>query len=477
MRQLFLLLLVTATILSSFFFASCKKERLTTDSKALLSFSTDTLTFDTVFARLGSTTKSFRIYNKNNGRLNISNIRLGGGSLSPFKLNIDGQPGNEARNVEIDGKDSFYVFSTVTIDPTNQNNPIFFIDSVMFETNGNLQKVYLIAWGQDAHFYVSELLETSENWINDKPYVILNSMALASGVTLTMQPGVRVYMGGNSGIFVDGGAKIVAQGTCEDSIIFRGVRLEEFYAEQAGQWTGIFLLRNSVGNIFEHVDITGGLYGLSLGSCVDCGPADLIPFSTRASVTLKNSIIRNSLVNGIVAIGSEINAENCLVHTAGDNMVSLGLGGKYNFTHCTFANYGSRYVDHKKASLLISNVINDGVTNYAAELLDASFTNTIIHGSIDEEIDTSIVNHDLNIYKYTFSHCLLKTKRDITDANYYTNCIKNDDPLFKNRTESDYRLSSGSPCIDKGVGTMIVTDFDCNARIGIPDIGCFEYSN
>jgi hypothetical protein len=477
MKQISFFLLLISGIIISTFFSSCRKERLLTDSNSKLSFSTDTLTFDTVFTTLGSTTKSFKVLNNNNGKLNITNIRLAGGNLSPFKLNIDGASGNEARNIEIDGKDSFYVFATVTIDPTNQNNPLFFIDSVLFETNGNLQKVYLIAWGQDAHFYVSELIEANENWVNDKPYVILNSMALASGVTLTIQPGVRVFMGGNSGIFVDGGAKIIAQGSCEDSIVFRGIRLEEFYREQAGQWTGIFLLRNSTGNIFEHVDITGALYGLSLGSCVDCGPADLVPFSTKASVTLKNSIIRNSLVNNIVAISSEVNAENCLIHTAGDNMVSLGLGGKYNFNHCTFANYGSRYVEHKKASLLISNVINDGVQNYAAELLDAQFLNTIIYGSIEEEIDTSIVNHDLNVYKYTFTNCLLRTKRNINDINYYTACIKNENPFFVNRSESNYRLDASSPAVSAGTATTVTTDLDCNARDGAPDMGCYEFTN
>lgn len=477
MKHFSLSFLFVLGVVAVSFFSSCRKEKLLTDGNAKLSFSTDTLTFDTVFTTLGSTTKSFKIYNNNNGKLNISNIRLAGGSLSPFRLNIDGMPGNEARNIEIDGKDSFYVFTTVTIDPTNQNNPLFFIDSVLFETNGNLQKVYLIAWGQDAHFYVSKELEANENWINDKPYVILNSMLVSSGVTLTIQPGVRIFMGGNSGIFVDGGGKIIAQGSCEDSIVFRGIRLEKFFEEQAGQWTGIFLLRNSTGNIFDHVDITGALYGMSLGSCVNCGPNDLIPFGTRASVTLKNSIIRNSLVNGIAAISSEVNAENCLIHTAGDNMVSLGLGGKYNFNHCTFANYGSRYVDHKKASLLISNVINDGVQNYVAELLDAQFLNTIIYGSIEEEIDTSIVNHDLNIYKYTFTNCLLKTKRNINDTNYYTNCIKNEDPLFVNRSESNYRLSAGSPAVSAGTATSVTTDLDCNARDGAPDIGCYEFIN
>ena len=469
--------LVAISFFIVLFSSSCRKEKLLTDGSAKLSFSNDTLTFDTVFTTLGSTTKFFRVFNENNGKLNIRNIRLGGGSASPFKLNIDGLPGNEANNIEVNGKDSFYVFASVTVDPTNNNNPLVFVDSVLFETNGNIQKVILVAWGQDAHFYISEVIETNQNWVNDKPYVILNSVAIGSGVTLTIQPGVRVFLGGNSGIFVDEGGKILAQGTCTDSIIFRGVRLEKFYEDKAGQWLGIFLLRKSVGNVFEHVEISNATYGLSLGSCVDCGINDLIPFSTKASVTIKNSVIRNSLINGIVAVSSEVTAENCLLYGSGDNMLSLGLGGKHTFNHCTIANYGSSFLDHKKASVLISNVINDGSQNFAAELLDASFVNTIIYGSLEEELDTSIINHNLNIYKYRFTNCLLKTKRDINDTNYYTSCIKNEDPSFKNRSEFDYKLSTGSPCIDAGVTNNLSQDFDCLPHINAPDIGCYEYTN
>ena len=41
-----------------------------------LSFSTDTLKFDTVFTSLGSVTRSFKIYNTNNKRVKINQIKL-----------------------------------------------------------------------------------------------------------------------------------------------------------------------------------------------------------------------------------------------------------------------------------------------------------------------------------------------------------------------------------------------------------------
>src|SRR5690606_12578686 len=249
----FICLLIISAI---FIFPSCKKDRILTDNQFRLSFSTDTLTFDTVFTTLGSTTKSFKIINKNNGKLNISNIRLGGGEQSNFRLNIDGVPGNEAKDIEVNGKDSLYVFVAVTVDPNNQNNPVVIIDSVVFETNGNLQKVYLMAWGQDAYIYYASQFICNETWTKDKPYVIINSLGIDSGCTLTIEAGTRIFVGGNSsGIYVYPTAKIIVNGSLSDSVIFRGIRLERFFEDKPGQWDGIFIFRNSIGNLFNYAEI------------------------------------------------------------------------------------------------------------------------------------------------------------------------------------------------------------------------------
>lgn len=465
--------LFISLLLSVFFNSSCRKDKLLTDGKYDLSFSTDTLAFDTVFTRLGSTTEYIRVFNDNNGAVNISNIRLGGGSLSPFTLNIDGLPGNTAQNIEVAGKDSFYVFATVTVDPTNQNNPLFFIDSVMFETNGNLQKVYLVAWGQDANFFISESIKT-QTWTKDKPYVILNSIAIDTNHTLTIQPGTKIYFGGNSAMFVYSGAKVIAQGTCTDSILFRHVRLEDFFDDKAGQWLGIFLLRGSTGNIFEHVEISNANYGLSLGSCETCDDGTVLEdYSTKAEVNIKNSIIRNSLINSIVSINSKVTAENSLFYNAGDHMFSI-VGGESSFNFCTAANYGNSSLEHKTAIVLLSNavIINERLFGFP---MNINFTNSIIYGSIEEEIDTSIVDPDLNLFRYKFDHCILKTKRNINDAIYYNTCKKNEDPLFKDRSKDDYKLDVGSPAIDFSNGNVVSGTLDCAPRNSIPDCGCYEY--
>ncbi|MCQ6473330.1 hypothetical protein, partial [Vibrio parahaemolyticus] len=60
------------------------------DADAQLSFLTDTLTFDTLFVTLGSTTKFFTVRNPYSQALEIDKIFLAGGAASRFRLTIDG---------------------------------------------------------------------------------------------------------------------------------------------------------------------------------------------------------------------------------------------------------------------------------------------------------------------------------------------------------------------------------------------------
>ena len=70
-----------------------------------------------------------------------------------FRLNVDGLPGRSFGDVEIGADDSIFIFVEVTVDPNNQNTPLVVTDSILFETNGNLQDIDLVAWGQDAYFH------------------------------------------------------------------------------------------------------------------------------------------------------------------------------------------------------------------------------------------------------------------------------------------------------------------------------------
>src|ERR1035437_4665753 len=123
--------------ISTFFviaFSSCNDDIYSTSPKDKISFSTDTLSFDTVFTTIGSATSKILVYNRNNSALKISHIGIAGGKGSNFKINVDGSinADNQFENIEIRAKDSLYIFVSITVDPNNSNSPVFIQDSIEF---------------------------------------------------------------------------------------------------------------------------------------------------------------------------------------------------------------------------------------------------------------------------------------------------------------------------------------------------------
>ena len=62
------------------------------------------------------------VYNNNNFDIS-TNVRLSGDTEGNFRMNVDGESGNNIQNVKILANDSMFVFVEVTIDPTNTNTP------------------------------------------------------------------------------------------------------------------------------------------------------------------------------------------------------------------------------------------------------------------------------------------------------------------------------------------------------------------
>ena len=62
------------TIVSIIIFTACNEDNFSTSPNDRLTFSTDTLTFDTVFTTLGSATAKILVFNRNNSALRISHL-------------------------------------------------------------------------------------------------------------------------------------------------------------------------------------------------------------------------------------------------------------------------------------------------------------------------------------------------------------------------------------------------------------------
>lgn len=467
----------------------------TTDGNVKLEFSLDTLRFDTVFTELGSATRYFKVYNRNDKPLKISRISLGNGTETKFRLNVDGTAGNEATEVEVWAKDSIYVFAEVTIDPDQplSVSPFVIEDKVVFETNGNTQEVRLEAWGQNANYFPSRfnkgvpVVLSCDNqeiiWDDPKPYVIYGEIFIDSCL-LTIPAGARVYVHGGVarndllGIFNDGWIYTFEQGrlhvlgTPEEPVIIQGDRLEENFLDDAGQWQGIILGKGSKDNIIQNATIRNANFGVYVDS--------------TATLTMENTQIYNTTSSGLIGFHSTISATNCLIYNNAFTAVQLIQGGDYDFTYTTIASYG---VDASALALTNFFCYDDPLNCQIRRdfRMNAQFENCIIFGSRRDELEfADITGGQLGWFNVGFENCIVRVEEllEQQDGLYFNffneqcdNCINGDreTTLFVDPNEDDYYLDSLS--VADGFAKPNEVKFDLDGLLrdaSMPDAGCYE---
>lgn len=459
-HSFFYIVAMLVAVLLSASISSCRKENFLDDSSVKLQFSKDTVVFDTVFSTIGSTYRRLTVKNNYNNPLLVSQIRLGKGTSSAFRMNVDGLSGVVVKDIEIPAKDSIYIFVEVTIDPTNANNPFVVQDKIDFQINGNNQAVELAAWGQNAYFHYNEVV-CGETWAVDKPHVLYGITAVGfpgidSNCTLTIPAGARIYAHNNAVLYVYK-SSLTINGTESNRVVFQGDRREASFANEPGQWFGIrfAIAQNSALNYTVIKNATAGIYAdTAFGG---------------DSISLNGVESFNHSFASLFAQGARINAVNCRFNKAGNNAVALRLGGEYSFNHCTINNFWTAS-SRTSPALVLNNYYEANSTIYVRPLIRANFNNTIIYGDIDNEIVIDTVPG--NFANYRFNHCLVKTDQPINSN--YINIKRNLSPNYL--SNNNLRIKSNSVCVDQADPIYFLsTDLDNNSRSNPADIGCYEY--
>lgn len=468
MKSLFMTLVVVLTFL---FISSCQKEHESDSNGRLLSFSTDTVAFDTIFTSIGSPTKNLRVYNTTNDRIIVSSIRLAGGENSGFRLNINGEATNEVLNVEIPARDSIFIFVEATLNKLGTHQTMVAEDSILFKLNSKEQKVRLLAWGQDFKLIRSEMIKTTA-WTKEKPYLVYGYAYVDSCQSLTIDPGCTIYFHKNAGLFIKG--SLVVKGTSEDPVVFKGDRLETGYANLPDQWNGITLLSGSHNNIIDHSIIKNANIGLQVGNIEKEG---------YASVTLSNTRIENMSWSGIWAMKSKILAYNCVIANIGYYNTALLLGGDYQFYHTTFANYNSDNTRpfRNTETLTLSNYLVNSTNGakYVGDLTQAVFGNCIISGLNTDELKISMDKQGKS--NYLFDHCLIQVSDTfkLPNPDRFVSLLRNINPKFINPQKGIYELDTLSVAKDIGkeaiakIYSIDLKGADRNIDAGA-DLGAFE---
>ena len=485
---------ILAILFAAVLVAGCDKEEFNTSPDFRLAFSTDTVSFDTIFQSIGSATQIMKVYNRSDEFVTIDRISVidSCDRYDPFRLNVDGISGSTVRDIEIGPNDSAFVFVEVTIDPAQLCSALE-LGVIEFSVNGNQQYVTLFAYGLDAIFYTPNVFPTNGlpaytlidpdpcatiTWTPEKPIVIYGYAVVDSCQRLIVEPGTQVYFHQGAGLWVFENGSIQAGSTMGEAVVFQGDRLESFFDEEPGQWDRIWILGGTENNSFENTIIKNNFIGIQ----VEPSPFD--PAISNSLVDnrliLRNVAIRNNSVAGIFSRNYRIEAENLLVSAGGQHCLAATGAGQYRFDHCTFANNWSASTRQTPAVFLTNLYSVDAQTLGVGNILNSRFRNCIFYGNGLNEFGFDFETESASI-ELSIDHTLIRMQEDDfleLDQSYFADEIfVGFDPGFVNFSGGDFRLREDAFVRSKGTsqGGLPNTDIVGTPYNNPRPLGCFEY--
>lgn len=370
-----------------------------------LSFSADTIAFDTLVSTIPSSTKTLYVYNHNDDGMRISTIQLENGANSHFRVNVDGRFLTEGvwHDFEVLRYDSLVVRIEMTPPEAGSTEPLYFSDRLHFLLeNGATQTVVLTGGSIDAYIQKGGLIiKSDETLLTDKPYVIYDSLVVKPEATLTLTEGTRLMFHDKAALHVYG--KLLVQGSMEKPVVLRGDRMDHMfdyllYDNTPSRWEGVIIHRGSYGNNLFQCDLHSSCFGII---CEDTEQET--PDETKPSVTLDCCILHNIggdglQLNNCVSRVTNTQVSNTLGHTVNIN------GGKHTFVYSTLAQFYPFTTNRGDALHLASS--EDG-SEYGL-LRKARFINCVITGYAKDVIMGENIPKDGSC-DYLFHHCFLNT--------------------------------------------------------------------
>lgn len=462
----------------------------TTSPTDVLTFSTDTVAFDTIISGTPTNTYTFTVYNHAKKALRIPQVRLESGENSPFKVNVDGTAlsGGVASDFEIAAQDSMIVYLMANVPEQDSDEPVPVEDNLVFTTEAGVeQKVALTAAGQAVVPLTGKRISEDKTFDIARPYRVMDSLVVEQGAVLTLAAGTRLYFHPQASLIVHG--TLLINGTADKPVVLRGDRMGYMFDGQPydripGQWGGIELRGTSYGNWFNYADIHSGTFGIRADSS-DVNVNKLL---------LENSVVHNTTNNALDIRMANVYVGNTQITNAGGDCVRV-RGGYTTFVHCTVGRF---YVFTGGEGVALDFANYDGdVRLPISQLL---FANCIVTGyQTDEIMGNQNEEHTDDAYNYVFTHCLINTVKDKEENPRLINCIydtddgtvdaegeavvreKNFTPAFDTKSLTfSFALSPYSKAIGSGDGEITSltypTDPAGRSRGTAPDMGCYQHA-
>lgn len=468
------LILLIALLIS----ACANDDSFTLQSSRVLTFSSDTITFDTLFSRIPSSTRTFWVYNKSGKNIRCTSIKLENGNQTGFRVNVNGiylgkEQGFQLLNEEIRENDSIRVFVEITPPDNGMTDPQLIEDNLIFMLeSGVRQEVCLESYAWDAEIIESLSILSDTTLTTGKPLIIRNSIDIAEGATLTISQGKTIYLHDKAMINVHG--TMICAGEPGNEVILRGDRLDNMfdylpYDEVSGQWGGIHFYETSYGNIIRHTDIHGA------NTAICCDSSDV----TIEKLTVENSTIHNNQGYGIHATNCKVNIYNSQITNTLNDCIAI-IGGETYINHCTIAQFYP-FDGNRGAAFSFAN--NKNGTAYP--ITACTIRNSIVTGYA-EDVVMAYISDTINS-EFKFDHCMLRTP-EISDTVRCSNIIwenttdtiatghKNFQLIDSEKLKYDFRLTEISKAVNTAdATTSLPSDRNATPRDSKPDMGCYEY--
>lgn len=387
-------------LLAGVFLWSCDEyDNWTVSPSARLTFSRDTVRFDTVITGQGSPTQTFLVTNANKEGLRIVRVALGRGDASLFRVNVDGQylAGGVGTDFEVRARDSIYVRAEVSLPQADEDTIRTFEETLVFTLeSGRQQEVKLLANGLNVTLLQGETILRDTTLQAGRPYLVRDSLVVAPGATLTLAAGTTLMFHDGVSLVVHG--RLKAEGSLQAPVTLRGDRVDRLfpylpYDNTPNRWGGVHFTAASYGNELVQCDIHSGDYGLRCDS---------------SALDIQKLRVENSVIHNVA--GPAVHLTSCQTEFVGTQISNsledclYILGGDHRFTHCTVAQFYPWLADRGHALFLANQ---SGDVGYP--LLRADFVNCVITGYADDVIMGALDAKKRYAEEYLFSHSLLRT--------------------------------------------------------------------
>ncbi|QIY92060.1 hypothetical protein [Chryseobacterium gallinarum] len=451
---------------------SCNKDDITFDAPSQqLRFSRDTVFCDTVYHQVRSETYAVKVYNNEDKDIMIPRINLEKGSASLYRINVDGKPGYDFKNVPLRKKDSLYIF--VEIAPEATGPEAIAEDRVVFTGAAGQQHVTLFSVVQDAEFFIQtpsnpNIIAAHTTWNNNKAKIIYGDLTINPNVVLNIEKGTKVYFHKNSGMKFSAGSTLNINGTQDQEVILRGDRNDTAYDTVPKNWNSIKMEANTTLNM-NHARLFGGTRGLEM---------------KQTNATINNSFIHTFFEYGIYAVGSTVNASNLVMNNCGLSCIGIFRGGNHSYTHATIANYSRTMNNFDRKGIFATNEWkNDSGQTEQGALQQLSIRNSIVYSDRDNSIHFEPTPGQQ--FEFLIQNCLLKYS-NTSEAGFpfdsspnVLQSIKNEDPKFVNyfMAKMNLRVTPASPAKGKGNLTVAGTvpfDIVNVSRTSNPTLGAYQ---